>query len=59
MENKDSLFDNIRNAPEEEAREKYDNLKKTALRGAALAIISRNFSHGIGQHIRKLAKKAH
>ena len=48
----DDLFDEIRGGDEEEARKKLKRLQKTALRGAAVAIISRNNSHGIGKHVR-------
>lgn len=44
------LFDEIRHGDEQEAREKFERLQKTALRGAAVAIIGRNNSHGIGKH---------
>ena len=46
----DKLFDSIRSDDEEEARENYQRLRETALRGAALAIINRNNSHNLGKH---------
>jgi hypothetical protein len=51
-EENDELFDSIRNGSEEEAREKYENLRETALRGAMVAIINRNNSHNLGQRAR-------
>ena len=48
----DELFDAIRNGNEEDAREKYEKLRETALRGAILAIINRNNSHNLGKHAR-------
>lgn len=48
---RDELFDAIRNEDEAEAREKLNKLRETAIRGAIMAIMARNNSHGIGEHV--------
>lgn len=48
----DQFFEDLRHGDEKQAREKLENLRRTALRGAAIAIISRNNSHNIGKHAR-------
>ena len=47
----DKLFDNIREGDEVKAKERFDRLRETALRGAISAIMARNSSHGIGKHV--------
>jgi len=55
-ENLAALFKKIREAPEEEAQELFDNMLAGNLRGAAVAIATRNFSHGSGKHACKKCK---
>lgn len=53
----DELFEKIRNGSEEEAREALDNLRKTSMQSAAVAIMMRNLSHGAGLHVAKVLRK--
>jgi hypothetical protein len=48
--NFDDLFKKIREAPKEEAEEVFKRLMEGNMRGAIVAIASRNFSHGCGKH---------
>ena len=47
----DELFKKIREGDESEARELFENMKQGTLRSAMVAIMARNNSHGIGQHV--------
>ena len=51
------LFKKIREGDEEEARKIFDNLMATNMRGTAVAIMARNFSHGVGKHALDFFKK--
>lgn len=46
----DELFKKIREGNEDEARELFESMRETSLRGAIVAIMARNNSHGIGWH---------
>ncbi len=51
MSDKDSyseMFERIRNLPKEDAKELFDTIMAGRMKGAAVAIMARNFSHGIG-----------
>ena len=49
----DELYDRIRNGDPEDARELAENVHRELYLGAAVRIIMRNFSHGIGHHALK------
>ncbi len=46
------MFEKIRKGDEAVAKKICRNLQNTALRGAVVAIVSRNNSHGIGEVIK-------
>lgn len=50
----DELFKKIRKGNEEEARKVYENLRGTTMRGVAVAIMMRNFSHNLGAKIKEV-----
>ncbi len=51
----DEVYRKLREGSDEEAREVYKTLMNNALRSAVAAIASRNFSHNIGENIKKYA----
>lgn len=57
--NKDEIFRAIREGSEEEARKLCEQLAENANRAAVLAILARNFSHGLGRfHPQKNREKS-
>ena len=56
MKDYDEVFEKIRKGDKEEAKEAFDSLMNTTLRGVIVAIISRNFSHSMGRILKKIFK---
>ena len=52
MSDKEKMYELIKSGSEE-GKEAFDNLYRGLLQGAAVSIINRNFSHGIGSNIKK------
>lgn len=57
MGNIEDLFKKIREGNEEDSREIFEDMMRGQLKGAAVAIISRNFSHSLGSEIKKQTER--